>query len=81
MAKSMDDAFNVVLLQDLAGSTLLLGLTSYLVIVVSCNSFCFFFSREKKFTELLMIVIIISVFIFLSFDEKSSKDSSFKTSV
>lgn len=34
MAKSMDDAFNLILLLDLAGSTLLLGLTSYLTLVV-----------------------------------------------
>ncbi|XP_043277723.1 odorant receptor 13a-like [Venturia canescens] len=42
MAKSMDDAFNLVLLQDLAGSTLLLGLTSYLVIVRTQTSFLVF---------------------------------------
>nr|AXM05204.1 odorant receptor [Campoletis chlorideae] len=39
MAKCMDDAFNMVLLQDLAGSTLLLGLTSYLVIVRTQTDF------------------------------------------
>nr|QNL15033.1 olfactory receptor 89 [Aulacocentrum confusum] len=56
MAKASDDAFHFVLLLDLVGTTLLLGLMSYVVIIGSSMS-------ESSFGYVYIICVIATVFL------------------